>query len=457
MIHYTSMKNQKTIFITSFYGLIGRNLLATNILSTLFQNVPDSRVVIILPEEKQKLYQDLFGSERVIVQGVPNILETKLDLFFAKLFYFLSPTESSRISRDAVRQQSAVKAIIAWVLGQLGKSKIIRQAVRVIAYLTASKNRYKKYFDQYRPDLIFATDIFRHQDVDLLRESRSRGIRTLGMVRSWDNISTKGLNHFIPDQVIVQAEKMKEDIIKYGDVNLEKIHIVGVPHYDRYVTDKRIPREEFFKSMNLDPNKKTVVISPPLRHYTTDPIPEVIFNALAPNQDIQFIVRLTLVGKSNIGNLKPIPGKLFIDAPESADDFDQADITAGDRHLADILFHADAIISHLSTLVIDGIVFDRPAFFAGFNTKTMPYHQSVRWFFDMDCARDLLATGAVKLAENVEELVRDVLIQLANPNLGKNERGLVISRYCYKLDGKSGERLGKVIAETILSIASTLR
>lgn len=451
------MDASKTIFISSFYGLIGRNLLATNILPTLFKDVPDAKVVIILPEEKQDLYRNLFGSERVVVQGVPYMPETKLDLFFAKLFYFLSPTESSRIARDAVRQQSLAKAIIFWFLGQFGKSKIIRQAVRELAYFISQKNRYKKYFDQYNPQLVFVTDIFRHQDIDLLRESRLRGIRTLGMVRSWDNISTKGLNHFIPDHVIVQAEKMKEDIIKYGDVNPKKISVVGVPHYDRYVTERRLPREEFFKYMNLDPKKKTIVISPPLRHYTTDPIPEVIFNSLADNRDIQFIIRLTLVGKSNIGSLKPIPGKLAIDAPESADDFDKADITAGDKHLADILFHSDVVISHLSTLAIDGIVFDKPAFFAGFNTKPTPYHQSVRWFFDMDCAKDLIATGAVKLAETSEELAKFVVAQLANPGLGKNERELVRNRYCHRLDGKSGERLGKVIAETILSIASTLR
>src|SRR3989344_4687195 len=299
----------KTILITSFYGLIGRNLLATNILPTIFKEAPDARVVILLPEEKERRYQELFGSQRVIVQGVPHIPETPLELFIAKIFYFMSPTESSRIARDAVRQFSLLKARVWWAVGQLGRVRFFRQLARKIAYLIGSKRRYQKYFDQYKPDLVFATDIFRHQDLDFLREARSRGVRTLGMVRSWDNISTKGLNHFIPDHVVVQAEKMKEDIVKFGDVNPGKISIVGVPHYDRYVTDKRAPRDEFFKSLNLDPRKKTVVISPPLRHYTMDPIPEAIFKALEPHKDIQVIVRLTLVGKSNLGDLKPIPCK----------------------------------------------------------------------------------------------------------------------------------------------------
>ena len=437
----------KTIFITSFYGLIGRNLLSTSILPTLFSEVPDAKVVILLPEEKEKQYREMFGSDRIQVAGVPGIPETPFELFLAKVFFFLSPTESARIARDAIRVHGKLRNYLFWsLLGLFGKARATRQLARLAGYWLMPKRRYAELFNRYRPDLVFATDIFRHQDVDVLREAKSRGIKTVGMVRSWDNISTKGLNHIIPDHVIVQAEKMKEDIIAIGDVSPARISIVGVPHYDYYATGTRTPRADFFKSMNLDPNKKTVLISPPLRHYTQDPIPEVIFNKLAPHNDIQVVIRMTLVGKSNIGNLKPIPGKLAIDAPETADDFNQADITAGDKHLADLLYHSDAIISHISTIAIDGIVFDKPAFFAGFNTKPTSYHQGIRWFFDMDCARDLIGTGAVKLSESVEELADQLLPHLSDQKLGAKERELLRERYCYKLDGKSGERLGKVLA-----------
>lgn len=441
----------KTIFITSFYGLIGRNLLSTNILPTLFKEVPDARVVILLPKEKERQYREIFGSDQIQVAGVTGIPETPLELFLAKIFFFLSPTESARIARDAIRTQGKLRNYFFWSgIGLLGKVRFMRQFARLTGYWLMPKRRYADLFNRYKPDLVFATDIFRHQDIDVLREAKSRGIKTVGMVRSWDNISTKGLNHIIPDHVIVQAEKMKEDIIAIGDVKSASISIVGVPHYDYYATGARTPRAEFFKSINLDPNKKTVLISPPLRHYTTDPIPEVIFNKLASHDDLQFIIRMTLVGKSNIGNLKPIPGKLAIDAPESAEDFNQADIIAGDKHLADTLYHSDAIVSHISTIAIDGIVFDKPAFFAGFNTKPTPYHQSIRWFFDMDCARDLIATGAVKLSDSVEELAAQLLPHLADKKLGVKEREALRERYCYKLDGKSGERLGKVLAENLL-------
>ncbi len=441
------MNKQKTIFITSFYGLIGRNLLGTDILKTLFAHSSGARVVILLPEEKQKTYQGLFGSDRVIVEGVPSIPETPFELFLAKLFFFLSPTESAKIARSAIREQGKYfHAAILTLIGWLGRIKLIRQLARRSAYLLTRKDRYKKYFNKYNPDLVFATDIFRHQDVEIMREAHLRGVATLGMVRSWDNLSTKGLNHFVPDYVVVQAEKMKEDIVRYGDVYPSKVDVIGVPHYDRYVKDRRKPREEFFHSLNLDPKKKTIILSPPLLYYASDPIAEMIVHALAPFENIQVIVRSALVGKTNLGKLKPIPNALTIDEPESAEDFIKADIMAGDDHLADLLYHCDAMVSHISTLAIDAIVFDKPAFFIGFNTKPMPYHQSVRWFFDMDCARDLIATGGVKLSENVDEFVGQLKAHLADPKLGAEGRQLVRERYCYKLDGKSGERLGNVLA-----------
>ncbi len=441
---------QKTIFITSFYGLIGRNLLATDILPTLFQEAPEAKVVIVLPQEKEESYRKLFGSERVVVQGVPGEPESGREKFMAKLFFYLCPTESARISyRSLGVNKKYIRMGILWCVTALGNVKIIRKLARQFEYLTMPKNSYAEYFEKYQPTAVFATDMFRHQDVDVLREARARGIRTVGMVRSWDNLSTKGLNRIVPDHVVVQAEKMREDIIRLGDVRPEQISIVGVPHYDGYGKGSKLSREAFFRSMDLDPKKKTLLLSPPLRHYAGDPIAEVIFNAVKDIPDLQVIIRMTLVGKSNIGGLKPIPGKLAIDAPSTAEDFNQADITTGDSHLIDLLQYSDAVAAHISTIVIDGIVFDKPGFFVGFNTKPMPYHKSVRWYFDMDCGRDLITTGAVRLSETVEEFVAQLKAHLADPKLGAKERQLVRERYCYKLDGHSGERLGKVLAEQL--------
>ena len=59
----------KTIFITSFFGLIARNILSTDILDIL-RSRKDLRIVIFVPKEKEILYRDTFAGGNVIVEGV---------------------------------------------------------------------------------------------------------------------------------------------------------------------------------------------------------------------------------------------------------------------------------------------------------------------------------------------------------------------------------------------------
>jgi hypothetical protein len=440
-------EEQKTVFISSFYGLIGRNILSTGFLKKILDN--PVKVVIFLPKEKEESYRKIFGSENVFVEGI-SYEESSYDKFLASIFFSLHGIENARINRAGlISQGKYAGAFFSFCLSKIGRFKLIRKIARSLDYRFATSGHYKKYFEKYKPDLVFATDIFRHQDVDMMREAKKHRILTLGMVRSWDNVSTKGLNRFIPDKMIVHGEHIKEEIVKYCDIEPSKISIVGIPHYDRYITEGRTNREVFFKKFNLDPNKKTLILSPPLRSYTSDPVPETIVNALLPFDNIQTIIRMTLVGKSNIGNLKPIPNKLAIDAPESAENFDQADMTNGDDHLMDLLYHCDVLASHVSTIAIDAIVFGKPAIYVGFNTNPVPYHESIRRFFDLDCARDLVSTGGVELIESLDDFIKCLLRHFADPALGKEGRQNLIHNYCFRLDGKSSERLANVVIDVL--------
>lgn len=443
------MENKRTIFITSFYGLIGRNILSTSTLEILKKQT-DIRIVILLPEAKKDLYSKFFSSDNVIVEGVASFKRTIRESVSDILFFYLSPLEYWRISRkDLITKGKIVQAFFFWILSVLGRVKFVRSLARSADGFILPRNKYKYYFEKYKPDLVFATDMFRTHDVDVMREAKRRGVFVLGMVRSWDNISTKGLNHFIPDRVLVHGDKEKGEIIRFCDIPENIIEIIGVPHYDKYIAGKHISREDFFRRFNLDPNKKTILISPPLRHYAKDAIVETIVNALAPFEDVQVIIRMQLIGKSNLGKLKSIPNKLAIDAPDSAEDFESADITTGDEALSDMLYHCDIMASYMSTLAIDSVVFNKPPIYIGFNTKLLPYNQSMRWFYDVDCARELIETGGVDLAKSVNELVGLTLRHLADSSLGKEGRSKIIDLYCFKLDGKSGERLVDAILRVL--------
>lgn len=441
----------KTVLITSFFGLISRNILATNTLRIL-RKKDNLQIVILTPTNKAENYQKLFGGGNVIVEGVDLPKPTKLDKFFNVIFHNLSDTNVWRIHRLVWRKRDKkiITAPLYWLLSKLGYLKIVRSIARRLEYMFLPKNRFAHIFEKYKPDLVFATDVFHPNDLDVMREAKKRKIFILGMVRSWDNIVSKGLNRIIPDRLVVNTPKIKKEAEKYNDIKPDNIDVVGIPHYDFYTPERRMPRNELFKQLNLDPRKKTIFFALPSDIYTQgDPIAKKVVSLLMP-MDVQLILRLYIVGSVDLGDIKPIPNKVAIDVPGSGSDFTQADLSAGDAHLADLLYHSDVVVAFASTLAIDAVVFDKPVVFIGFDGKEgRPYWQSLRRYYDYDHQKSILETGGVRLAKDPEELISQIQNYLKDPSLDQEGRKRIIQERCWKLDGRSGERLANVIAKFI--------
>jgi hypothetical protein len=441
------MARQKTIFISSFFGLIARNILATDVLKIL-RNQPDLRIVILAPQAKQALYHREFAATNVIVEGVPDQPASRLDRILSAVFLNASDTAARRIHRlrEFKRDRRYLNFIARYFLAKAANFQPVRRLLRLMDYWLMPKNKFQSYFEKHRPDLVFATDIFEPHDVNLIRETVSRKIPVIGMVRSWDNITTKGLNRIIPDKTIVNTEKIKEEAVRYNDINPADISVVGIPHYDSYVSEPRTSREELFKKLQLDPRRKTIFFAPPSDIYSqNDTIAEKAVNILQ-SFDVQLLLRLYLVGNVRLGSIRPIPNKIAIDEPASGADFRQADLTSGDSHLADLLYHSDVVIAFASSLAIDAVVFNKPVVFIGFDGELgRPYWQSLRRFYDYDHQQSILKTGGVRLAKTPEEMIRFVEDYLANPKLDEAGRKKIIEERCWKLDGRSGERLAQAI------------
>ena len=456
----------KTVLITSFSGLSARNILSTSILDILSRQ-PEYRIIVLAPAEKSENYQKTFSESRnnVFVEGIvlKNTLsggqgiqletssQSPLEKFFFSLFLHSSDTNSWKVMRLAERKSKGryIPTFIHWIFAKLGNFKFYRSILRWLDYLLMPKNRYVGYFEKYKPDLVFATDIFNDHDIEVMREARSRKVFIVGMVRSWDNITSHGLNRIIPDKLIVHTPKIKEEAIQYNDVKPENIFISGIPHYDRYLSDLRTPREEFFKQLNLDPKKKTVFFAPPSDIYAkNNPVSVQVIKELSQLDDIQLIIRLYLVGEVNLGDVKAIPGKIAIDTPLKSRHFVGIDIAPKeDAHLADLLYHSDVVVAFASTLAIDAAVLGKPVIFIGFDGNPRPYWQSLRQYYDYDHQRFLINTGGVKLASNMNDLLKYVRNYLDNPELDRKERDKVNDIFCWKMDGKSGERVANFLIE----------
>jgi hypothetical protein len=110
-------------------------------------------------------------------------------------------------------------------------------------------------------------------------------------------------------------------------------------------------------------------------------------------------------------------------------------------------------INVASSFTIDAAIFDRSIVNLRFDGSPRPYLQSVRRQYDSDHYRQVLRTGAVRLADSPGQLVAEVRRYLADPSLERIERARLVRELCYRVDGHSGER----VADAIVAVAQARR
>lgn len=436
----------KTIFITAFTGLIARNILATDAFDILRQQ-PGLRLVIITPQRRAEVLGEEYGGSNVIIAGVEVPPLKGVDHALWVLATNLLPSRTRKVQRIAKleRDEKYLNYFFSGAAGFLGRFKLARRIFRILSVALADTSAFEYLFRKYRPDLLFATDVFTPLDVKLMRLAKRRKVKTVGMVRSWDNVTSKTLLSFIPERMVVNTARIRKELHLYGDVPEESVFCCGIPHYDRYNSSGRAPRDEFFKKLGLDPQKKLILFTPPSdSHLKHDAVAPIVLKSLE-KVGAQVVVRLPLVGKADLGDYRPPAGVVF-DEPGSSPDFTEAHLSrAADRHLADSIFHSDLVVTWASTMIIDAIVFDKPVVLVGFDVAPRSYGRSIQQYYDYDHQRDIIGRGGVRFAASPAELKHCVGQYLANPSLDFAGRKKIRDEFCGPLDGKSGERLAKII------------
>ena len=88
--------------------------------------------------------------------------------------------------------------------------------------------------DQTRPDAVLVSPLLRRTSpqVRYLRAARSLGIPSALCVASWDNLSTTGVIHEIPDLVTVWNEYQRWEAEEMHGVPPERVAVTGAPRFD---------------------------------------------------------------------------------------------------------------------------------------------------------------------------------------------------------------------------------
>ena len=201
----------QTVFITCIRGLISRNILMTDAFRIL-RDTPNIRIVLLAPETRVAILQKEFGDPNVVVIGVKTPPLKGLDRMLWTVSTNLLWSGTREVQRRAkfARDRNYFDYAVSKFFALLGRFLPIRAFFRVVYAWLDPGDEFDAIFNHYHPDLLFSTDIYDIGDVKLARAAARRGVPVVGMVRSWDNVTSKTLLNVIPEHVLVNARRIRE-------------------------------------------------------------------------------------------------------------------------------------------------------------------------------------------------------------------------------------------------------
>ncbi|MBI2096544.1 MAG: hypothetical protein HYT40_00050 [Candidatus Sungbacteria bacterium] len=456
----TSQENVSLILITVSEGSIARNILRSFVLDGLLQRSEAKIILLVLPE-KVELYTKEFTSSRVKVISV--VLSSHS--FFQRVLQYLARNglRTETVMTDQKTYHLRHGRSFAWVIKLiinrlLGTSKIFHALIRGLAKMRTPAPAIRKILLNQKPDLVFATDVQDELDIEVMLASYHMKIPLVGMVRSWDNLTSgAGLIQFVPEKLLIWNPFMHTQAVTVQHVEDERLIMAGIPHFDWYMhKDLLVSREEFFGSLGLDPKKKTILfagIGSYLAPHEVE-VAECISDAFEAGklpEDAQMIFRphpnFTVDRDRVLSFARTVfdDGVAFYtaDSPGSWE-MDKSKIA----HLMNSIYHADVVITTASTITIDAVAFGKPVICIGFDGKSQePYWDSVKRYYDgYTHYIAITKTKGFQLVFSADELIAAIQLYLKNPEADAEGRKKIFDEFIWKLGG-SAERLIKAVLD----------
>lgn len=445
----------KTIFVTIFQAIEAKNILRTTILERLLAH-PDIRLVCFVKfEERAAFYRREIPHERIVYESFPAAPSGRWERFMSFLKFHLIRTRTTNLKKRMNLERSGhwpfflVSHLLNWLIAR----PLIRRLLRPLDLRLVGDPGFGPYFERYRPAAVFLAHLFDDVETALLREAQRRGVRTVGYINSWDKVTTRASIRLLPDTMLVFNDIVKAEVMRYADMPADRVIPTGIPQYDRYVTIRPAPREEFFKRIGIDPSKRLVVYAPMGRTFSDSDweMIDILRAAIETGRigpDAALLVRFQPNDFVDESELKQRPW-LHYDLPgirfgtERSVDWDMGFQEL--EHLTDTLAHLSVLVCYASSIAIDAAIFDKPTVGIAFEVKRQPLAKSPTQYYQTEHYAKAVATGGIHLAKSEQELILAINAYLVDPSLNREARKRLVDSQCWKVDGKAGERIAHAI------------
>lgn len=452
------MSKRPVLILTVGHQSVLHTTIKTKFLELLRARAPHVRCVCITHASLVDAVQKIVP-EGVEVRVMPHVQHSAFSKFLHILARNGLPTGTIRVLqvRTRARGEGGI-LLLKRLIAHCGRFLIFHRVLRMLDMFIATPRPVEEFFEDLRPDLVYTTMVYEEDtDIPILREARRRGVRTIGMMRSWDNPTAHGIVRVVPDVFVSQNAHIRDMVLQWHGI--DSGDPVGIPYSDWYV-DKSgyLSREVVCQYLGLDPAKKTVMYGPaggslyPREADVAEEFDHLVKKQWAGEQ-IQVLIRphpwFPLLVQTRGSNV-------IVDI-DGIERMPETPLTLSRPylrplvHFINVFRHVDAIITTGSTSAIDVMIFDKPAVFMAYDAlHPESYWQSVARLPEyFDHLKALIAYGELPIARDAAELAREVDVAVRNPDLGRSARRVVRERFVGPLDGQSCERLVRVIIKEL--------
>jgi hypothetical protein len=143
-----------------------------------------------------------------------------------------------------------------------GAPRALRRVLDAVERCLEPPPRLVSFLQKQAPDVLVITPLigFGTQQADTVRAAQRLGIPVVFPVRSWDNLTNKGLLRDAPDAVLVWNDLQKEEAVELHGVPAQQVVVTGAPAYDHWFDwQPSRTRAEFCAKVGLDPDRPIVL------------------------------------------------------------------------------------------------------------------------------------------------------------------------------------------------------